>query len=175
MLFCKGLPLCHRWDFLTFISFSFFIPAEKRGLNSLDIPRGNVSSLKVKAGRGMSGSLLTVAVGLSPLMGYWLPMGWRHEAAIHHSHVHVSSDFPVPPPLGPPKQIMHHVNKLPPTQLSRHFLFVPFPSLRLSLSPLLFPFPLLRTNHTQVSFPQQYTTWTLGALSSNPPPVLSQH
>lgn len=92
--------------------------------------------LKERGGRRASGSLLTVAGGLSPLMGYWPPLGRGHEVTIHHSHIHMSSDSYVPLPCD-------HTGSLDITTRGTHWhgkLVFPFLLVFFSTF-LLFPFP----------------------------------
>lgn len=98
--------LCIYWNaalrcilfLFNFIIFCLLLSFQQNIVEWADLtsPWGDVSWLKVEAGRCAGGSLLTVAGGLSPLMGYWPPLVWKHEVAIHHRHVHVSSASSVP-------------------------------------------------------------------------------
>lgn len=130
-----------------------------------------MSWLKVEAGRGAGGSLLTVAGDPSPLLGYWPPLVWKHEVAIHHRHVHVSSASSVPFLCDHPGRLGIRTTGAHWLNCIASFLFLLLYSFYLVSSCCL----LSETNRISVfSFHQIYTTWTLGALSSNPAPVLFQ-
>lgn len=170
--FATGLPgfrFFHVASFLVLLS----IQQRRAEWAVLTSPGGVWASWRLRdwGGGGASVAQLSIAGCLSLIMVYWPPLVCGHEVTIHHSHVHVSLDSPLPLPKD-------HTGRLGnmTTTADWHLIFSFLSSLLLSLFPLHFPVhvpePILFP--CCIPFQQPYTTWTLDALSSNPPPVLSE-
>lgn len=99
-LYCNRV-LLHgslTWDFFPGSSLSQFYSLSKTEWAVLTSPGGMWAGWRLRewGAGGANGTSPSTAGGLSPLMGYWPPLGCGHEVTIHHSHVHVSSGSPGP-------------------------------------------------------------------------------